>query len=241
MNKSLPAAAAIVALAAIRSAGAADFPMGPIYAPPPLPGWTGIYAGGHLGAAWDHRDATIFSPTGIALASGSTGANSVVGGGQIGVNYSFGAWVFGAEADLSGSDLRSSAIGGSGFGQRDNKIDAFGTVRGRLGYAWDNWLLYGTAGFAWAREQITRTQLVGTINNATPGTVESASRTGTGWTAGAGLEWSFARNWSARIEYLHLDLGAESFSFPLAMQRIDAKAQIDIARFGINFRPGWGL
>src|SRR5690349_13342446 len=81
---------------------------------------------------------------------------------------------------------------------RANKINAFGTVRGRLGYAWDRFLVYGTAGYAWANQEMIRTQQIGTINGAPPGTVESASGVASGWTAGGGVEWAITPNWSFR-------------------------------------------
>jgi outer membrane immunogenic protein len=201
--------------------------------------WTGVYLGLSLGAAWDHRDATISNvATGTFLASGSTHAANVAAGIQAGYNYAVTPnIVAGVEADLSITNLRNSTFGGTGFGERDNSIKEFGTVRGRVGYAWNSFvLLYGTGGFAWANEQIVRTQQVGTINNATPGTAESATATAPGWVAGAGVEWRLAQCWTARVEYLHLALSSQSFVFPLATQRIDASARIDTVRFGVNYK-----
>ncbi|MGA8475911.1 MAG: outer membrane beta-barrel protein, partial [Candidatus Cybelea sp.] len=168
-------------------------------------------------------------------------AGGLIGGGQIGFNYAFDPhWIAGLEADISAADLHRSTVGAAAFGERDNKIDAFGTLRGRFGYAWNNLWLYGTGGFAWADEKLVRTQQIGTVNLAAPGTVESASGIGTGWVAGGGLEWGFAPNWTARLEYLHLDLGSKSFTFPLAGQRIDATATTDIVRLGVNYKFNWG-
>jgi outer membrane immunogenic protein len=205
---------------------------------PAIYDWNGFYAGAHAGAAWDHRDASIFNAaTGVFRVSGSTEASGIMGGGQLGFNYALTPhWIAGLEADISAANLQSSAVGADVYGKRDNKIDSFGSVRGRFGYAWNEILFYGTGGFAWADEQMTRTQQIGTINLATPGTVESSSTAGAGWVAGAGLEWGFARNWSARIEYLHLAIGSQSFTFPLAMQRIDATARMDVVRVGLNYR-----
>jgi len=224
-------------LAASAAAPAADLP-----APQPdllaLYDWSGFYAGLHAGGAWDHRSVTVYnSVTGTPLSSGSGNQSGVMGGGQIGYNFAFPSrWVVGVEADLSAADLGRTVIGANVFGERVNKIDLFGTARARVGYGWNNWLLYGTGGFAWADEQLTRTQQIGTVNNATPGTVESARATGTGWTAGAGLEWAFTRGWIARLEYLHLDLGTQQLLFPLAQQRFDPKATIDVGRFGISYK-----
>jgi outer membrane immunogenic protein len=228
--------AAVACVAGASCAVAADILRPSLPAVPVAADWTGLYAGGHVGYAWDSRDATIFSPAGAALASGSTSANGIMGGGQIGYNFQVTpSWVLGLEADASGASLNSTAVGASGFGARENKINAFGTVRGRLGYAWDRFLVYGTAGYAWANQEMIRTQQIGTINGAPPGTVESASGVASGWTAGGGVEWAITPNWSFRAEYLHLDFASQSFSFPLAGQRIDATAKIDVARVGLNY------
>ena len=236
-------ATALLAAFGVTSAGAADILSNPLFNPQPtlVQNWSGVYLGGHVGYAWDHRDASIFSPAGALLATGSTSADSMTGGGQLGFNYALTRqWIVGVEADISGANLHSTSVGASGFGQRDSKIDVFGTVRGRLGYAWDSLLLYGTGGFAWADEEIVRTQQIGTVNGATPGTVEKASAIGTGWAAGGGLEWMFMPNWSLRAEYLHLDIGTKLFSFPLSRQRIEGNARIDIARVGLNYALNWG-
>src|SRR5215472_10203853 len=123
-------AGAFVLAAASGPATAADLPFAPSYAPPGYV-WDGFYFGAHVGGATDHRDATIFSiATGANLASGSTKASGVIGGAQIGFNWTVvPQWVLGIEADVSGSDLHSTAIGAPAFGQRDSDIEAFGTVR----------------------------------------------------------------------------------------------------------------
>ena len=131
-------------------ASAADLSLAPIYKAPAAPApydWTGFYAGGHIGGAWDRRDGSVFdAATGAFLTSGSAQSSNLTGGGQVGFNYALSRnWIAGLEADISAADLQSSAIGATAFGERDNKIDAFGTVRGRFGYAWNNVWLYGTA------------------------------------------------------------------------------------------------
>jgi outer membrane immunogenic protein len=211
--------------------------------------WTGLYIGGHVGGGWDERDVGLFNTNnGDKIGIGTTKASGFLGGGQIGLDYQFAPnWVIGIEADVSAANLKDTASNNSASSninsssvQHDNTIDLFGTARGRVGYALGSALLFGSGGFAWANEKVTRTQLVGTYYQATPGTVEKASSTGKGWTAGGGLEWGFAQNWTARVEYLHVELGAESFVFPLAHVRNDAKVTMDIARFGVNYRLGGG-
>jgi len=222
---------------------AADLPAAmpakaPAFAPVPAYDWTGFYVGGHVGAAWDSREGTVFSTTTSATGAISTKASGVVGGGQLGFNYALAPnWLIGLEADISGADLKSSPFSQAAIVQvqHENKIDLFGTARGRLGYVWNNWLFYGTGGLAWADEQLVRTQVAGTVGAAGPGVTESGSATATGWTAGGGLEWGFTPSWTARVEYLHLDLGTASITFPVAQQRYDARATVDEVRFGVNY------
>ena len=234
-------------LAGAASAVGADLQVGaPAYrtpiAPAPTYNWTGFYLGGHVGGAWDHRSVDHFSTvTGAPTGTSSTDASGIMGGGQLGYNYMVVPnWVIGVEADISGANLRSTSVSQSPprapITQGDSKVDLFGTVRGRVGYAWNNWLFYGTGGFAWAEEDLTRTQLAGTTGNATPGTVESSSATGTGWTAGGGIEWAIVQNWTARIEYLHLDLGTVSVTAPIAERRSDVSLTIDTVRAGLNYK-----
>lgn len=220
---------------------AADLPYKAAAAAPTPYDWNGFYVGGNAGVGWDHRDASIFNAaTGAFLTSGGTNASGITGGGQFGFNYTFAPkWIAGLEADISAADLDSTVTGAPGVGQRENKTDYFGTVRGRAGYAWNNILLYGTGGFAWVHEQMIRTQQIGTINLATPGTVESASSYGDGWVAGGGVEWGATQNWTVRVEYLHFGIGSQSFTFPLAGQRVDGTTQLDLVRFGVNYKFGW--
>jgi len=230
-------AAVVVSAASGDSTLAADILSPPRASPMPLVyDWSGFYLGGHIGYAWDQRDNDIYGPTGSFLASGATNGGSVLGGVQIGYNFMLSPrWVLGIEADYSGA---SGNMGGSttdAFGQRDNKIDSFGTARVRIGYAWSTLMAYGTGGFAWAHEMITRTQVTGTVNQAFPGTVEDSASLAPGWTAGLGFEWAVQPNWSLRAEYLHLDLATQSFSFPAAGQSIQSGARIDAFRFGVNY------
>jgi len=245
MNKLWLGSVACITVVAAVPAGAADLPPAPAYKAamvPPIYDWTGFYAGLHLGGAWDHRSVNAFNTVnGALVGTASTSGSGIMGGGQIGYNYMFApSWVIGLEADISGADLTSSTQGvnvRAGILNRGvDNVDLFGTVRGRLGYAVGNWLFYGTGGFAWADDKLTRTQLMGTVGNATPGTVESVSKFDTGWTAGGGIEWGFVPNWTAKIEYLHLDLGTQTFVFPIAQRRQTDGLTIETVLAGVNYR-----
>jgi opacity protein-like surface antigen len=239
-------AAVSTALGLTGHALAADAPAYvPNWAPPPVVyvvDWNGFYIGAHLGGAWqDHSAQTVIPSTGTVLETTSGSDASFAGGGQIGINYAFWTtWMFGIEADISGTLLHGSSITSDTTGttqvQNDNKTDMFGTVRGRAGYIWDNWLFYGTGGFAWSDANLARTQLMGTTGGAGPGTVDRLYGITTGWVAGAGLEWAFSPKWTVRIEYLHLDLGSSASQFTSSGLRRDVSSTIEVARVGLNYR-----
>ncbi len=203
----------------------------PVYKAPPAPvmmqayNWSGFYAGIHGGYAWGEGSATIVGLTDFGDIDGW------FGGGQIGINWQAAGspWVWGIEADLSGSDIGSSA---SAFGvTADTTLNMFGTVRGRLGYAWDRMMVYGTGGFAWGRNELSFTA---------PGFALSEDRTHTGWVAGGGVEWALLDNWAAQVEYQYLMLDRETY-FPAVPGGIGLDADVHTIRVGLNYRFGGGL
>jgi outer membrane immunogenic protein len=256
MIRLLSGAVALATLAVCGSAWAADLPRPmPVKAAPmmePAFNWNGFYIGAHIGGAWASRDFNQTDTLFPALVeTGTITSSGVIGGGQIGYNWQFSPnWLIGIEADVSGADLNGStttAPGGNApavVGWND-KIDLFGTVRGRLGWVHDNWLLYGTGGFAWVDDQFTRTQLVAGPNSPAAGLVVSNSQTATGWVAGVGAEWGFWRNWTARLEYLHIDVEGASWSFTTPVGVLapanntftanENHLTIDTVRAGVNY------
>ncbi len=174
MRALLIAAAGVLAMSVVNPASAADVAPPRVTKerriPPPLPApvfnWTGFYLGGNFGGGWGHSDFTsTFAGTvaGIPLpttqTTGSGNGSGIVGGGQIGFNYQFlGNWVAGIEADIDAAHIAGSksaclsTTSGTifGCGSRDSTIEDFGTVRGRLGYAFNNVLVYGTGGWPMA-------------------------------------------------------------------------------------------
>jgi outer membrane immunogenic protein len=138
----------------------------------------------------------------------------------------------------------------------DQKIDGFGTVRGRLGYAFDNVLLYGTGGYAWAHSKGTSAAFCfGVTCPATSLATVVASPLSTsqminGWAAGAGAEWRFLPNWTFRAEYLHLGFdgvstigsGTETIGGTPVVFTFHSTSNIgiDIVRVGVNYNFGWG-
>jgi outer membrane immunogenic protein len=251
---SVPAGSSLLgfafALVAAASAAGADLPAAPVYKVPPAPyyNWNGFYAGVNLGGAWDSEGIHQTGiPTGPGLKA-SIHSSGVVGGGQFGFNWVTAPnWLIGIEADVSAADLKGTGIGtnvnGVATSSWTEELDAFGTARGRLGYVANNWLFYGTGGFAWSDDTLTRTQLVTFPVSPVAGFVASNSATRTGWAAGGGIEWGFARNWVARLEYLHLDLSDQTFSVTTTTvngttigRSIDeGRLKVDTVRVGVSY------
>ncbi|MGB8397340.1 outer membrane protein [Bradyrhizobium sp.] len=160
----------------------APAPYAPIY------NWTGFYIGAMGGYGKEDT-------SGIGALSGG------FAGGTVGYNWQSGQIVYGLEADAAWSDIGATAVI-PGLLSVNDRIRDLGTVRGRIGFAVDQVLLYGTGGFAWADNRIT----------ATAGGVSiSDSHVHTGWTAGAGVEVMFAPKWSVKAEYLYRSLSSENY------------------------------
>jgi outer membrane immunogenic protein len=256
------------------AASAADLPARTYTKAPPPPvvpvySWTGFYVGGNVGYGWGNGD-TSFSP--LPTAAGffdlmpttlSPKPRGVLGGAQVGYNWQTGVWVWGIEADIQGADINGSALqtpiiktNGVSFGAgstltASEKIDWFGTVRGRVGFAAaPQVLLYATGGLAYGDVRYTANS-----NFLPVGTQQypaNISDTRIGWTAGGGVEWAFAGPWSAKFEGLYYDLGNVSTiangipGLPAGRCGGTGFCQVGyswkttggIARVGINYRFG---
>src|SRR6202035_2188892 len=254
ISRSLLLAAGLAAAAG--SASAADLPAPePVLAPPPAPAavpatWTGWYACLNAGAVWGDESiswqgAAGFSARAVAdIANSSPGharTTGFTGGGQLGYNFQFQSLVAGLEADLqyTGVDGTRSVISQVDLNPYAQSVDShwLGTTRGRLGFAYGPWLIYGTGGLAVAHVGYNDNFLgrhgVGPINS-------SSNYTAVGWTAGGGAEWMFAPRWSAKVEYLFVDLGSQTDSATNAVGRAvlthTHSLTEDIARIGVNYR-----
>jgi outer membrane immunogenic protein len=232
---------------------AADLPVAPppqapaAYVPPVVPiyNWSGIYIGANVGASFVNQGAptnTIATGplAGTPLSSVSTSSTGIAAGGQVGVNFQSGPWVFGVEGDadyLSNKSITNGTFGGTD--QHVFTLDLLSTVRGRVGYAFDRVLLYGTGGFAMGGYSTQRDQLTGAFNGATAGTVESFSTLRYGWTAGGGIEYGLAENWTVRVEYLFVGLQSLNYTFPLAnVNQVVPNEYVNVVRAGLNFKFG---
>lgn len=223
-------------------------PPAPAYVPvvAPVYNWSGLYIGGNVGAAFDSQAApNNFIATG-PFAGAPTGAVShnstgIAAGGQIGINFQNGPWVFGLEgdADYLSNKATTHGVTAAGTDQHVFTLNVLSTVRGRVGYAFDRALLYGTGGFAMGDYSTTRSQLTGTFMGATAGTAETFSTLRLGWTAGGGIEYAIDGNWTVRAEYLFVDLEKLSYTFPLANITQAAPSEfVHVVRAGVNFKFG---
>jgi outer membrane immunogenic protein len=247
--------------------GARPYTKGPVAAPVPVFTWTGCYIGGNVGWGFGDNDVRVaVSPDpasqafiGPAFTAGAIPAlfplemDGIIGGGQIGCNYQTGSFVFGIEGDIQASDVKDALavttnVPGFVTGQHfaSQSLDWFGTVRGRLGFAWGQFMVYGTGGVAFGRVNYG----LGITFPATNDFQNIAVRdTETGWTAGAGFEWAFAPQWSVKAEYLFIDLGDRAFATigsgrapNLTTSLIgNFENQYNIARVGVNYRFGSGF
>jgi outer membrane immunogenic protein len=213
---------------------AADMPVkGPYAAPAPAFSWTGFYVGGEGG--YGRGNSIDFSPVNGAT-SGTYGISGATGGGTAGYNWQLDPhWVVGLETDFSFANIHGSRTVGISFGCGNNcstKVDDFGTVRGRIGFAQGNALFYGTGGWAYGRTK------VGFANCTAPGTC--GTNDVNGWTAGGGIEYALNRNWSAKIEYLRVNFGnfVYSNSGICAGFSCTSDAKFNVVRAGLNYRFG---
>jgi outer membrane immunogenic protein len=175
--------------------------------------------------------------TGSTFDAGLGNGAGFIGGGQFGYNWQFNnSAVLGFEADIAwtgqsgqatfaSTNVLPAVVGIAGAADPYNAtisahLDYLGTVRGRLGLlATPSLLVYGTGGLAYGGVRSTTTETVlavppalcaGAVCAGSGGGAFSDTRVG--WTAGAGAEWMFARNWSAKVEYLYYDLGRASYA-----------------------------
>jgi outer membrane immunogenic protein len=222
MKRVFLAGLGLVALAS--AAAAADLPARryepipqravPVYAP--VYNWTGFYLGINGGAAWGHSSWT---------STGSFDTDGWMIGGTIGYNWQATSWVFGIEGDLDWTNISGTTTTACVPGCT-TKNSWLGTVRGRLGYAFDRFMPYVTAGAAFGDIRATQP----------PGF--NSRETNAGWTAGGGLEFVIANNWTAKAEYLYVDLGTNNCGLACGngFNPDDVRFRTHIVRGGVNVR-----
>jgi outer membrane immunogenic protein len=175
--------------------------------------------------------------------------NGFLGGGQIGFNVQTGWAVWGAEFQISGSDVKGG--GNCGFIALWNchsKVDSIATLAGRFGVAYGHTLVFVKGGGAWAHDKYN----IDLLGISIPGAIQgfSASDNRSGWMVGTGVEVAIDNNWSAKVEYDYMDFGTKSYVLPTvlaggsatpgAFNNWDITQRVHLIKFGLNYRFGWG-
>ena len=199
--------------------------------------WTGFYFGGNIGGAWADVDFN-HNLGGVGWGASRSG---FIGGVQAGYNWQFGPFVLGIEGDWDWTDLsRTSGVAVlPGFGplQARGDWDWTATLAGRFGLAVDRLLWYAKLGAGWSKTSATLQSPVGVI-------VANSNNTNVGVLIGAGVEWAFAYNWSAKLEYNYLALEDRTFVGPLAVGPLGVPVRsvftvdptIQMVKVGINYK-----
>jgi outer membrane immunogenic protein len=230
MKKVLLIGASIAALTG-GSALAADIPL---KAPPQAAvwGWSGFYTGTQAGIGWgdvaNSFQVVGFSPT----AQPDYRFRGGVAGSHAGFNLQYGQFVLGFEGDYDWANITGNDNGLSGVVDTTT-ITWMASARGRLGIAWNQVLLYGTGGYAWANARYSLGSAG--VNNQQNDTIK-------GWTAGGGLEWMLDTRWSVRAEYRFTKFDEDSLFFAATAgnkaQTIRFQPDLNVVRVGISYR--WG-
>lgn len=170
--------------------------------------WNGFYVGAKTGYGWTRKEGSATLLNGAPI-NPSGPVNYDLGGafGGVRTGYNFlwkSQFLLGIEGDFSFADIRGGGLNPSRNWQ-DAAFDWFATVRGRVGYHFNNGLIYGTAGISWVHIYDSITRLPGGISPAPVGTVETSVAARPGWTAGGGIELPLSRNWAVSLEYLLIE------------------------------------
>ena len=204
--------------------------------------WTGFYIGGHVDDGWSKTaGSTINTATGAAFASLNGGTSDWHGGIQVGFDTMMPSRVvIGLVADISSGGAKTiTTTDASGTSANQSTVFDSETVRGRLGYALDNVLLYGTGGWGWSSNQAVRTQLTGTFNVATAGTDEAVNKYLGGWTAGAGAAFAFLQNWNVFAEYRYIGFGSSTVTLPFSELSTNSTTKVSMIELGMNYKFNW--
>src|ERR1700676_2450589 len=258
MRKLLFAQVATLAVTMAGPAMAADMPLAAAAPFAERFTWTSCYVGGHLGGGRATKEMTdpvqlvqdsflgAGSTTGITTVS--TTPTGVVIGGQIGCDYQFASnLVIGIEGSASGSTMRGRTNVGLPLGNPGDlalvqaNTDFLASVTGRIGYAFDNVLLYAKGGFAVAGDKYNVSG--GTFAGGSPFNFQGLDNR-YGWVVGGGVDWAFSRHWSMNVEYDYYKFGSGTVLMNEMVSSagagvVDVKQTVQVVKVGVNFHI-WG-
>ena len=252
---------------------ATHHPKPPPAPPPPVDPWSGFYIGANVGYSWGRSNTTasLYNATTGALLSSSSSSFAMpgaLGGAQIGYNQlANGTWLWGLETDFQAANERGSAnnrfmcavavcqagnpfFATGGLPQNpvvvstfNERIDWFGTVRGRVGtLVTPSIVAYATGGLAYGEIKTSGTITGQTGTGAVTAASFSSDTTKAGWTLGCGLEGRISAQWSAKIEYLYMDFGRVNATGGLPTNFIPIAAVFNsritdnVVRVGLNYK-----
>jgi outer membrane immunogenic protein len=272
--------ALVTALAAFAFGSVAQATDMPVKALPPVAygaNWTGFYVGGHIGYGWGNKDFSLpdlagqkfgdcqgnhqecFDFSKLSSPALSHKLAGLLGGVQAGFNLQSGAFVYGAEGQLSWTGMKEDSLSKLGEFHFVNcwydvtkeidlkahtDVNWVATLAGRIGYAVDRVLIYAKGGVAFADQDYSWIVTKGSKDLATA----KFSDTRTGWMVGGGAEWALWHNWSAKLEYNYMDFGTETINVAANVclygtcskkdVRVDIDEHMHVVKLGINYRFG---
>ena len=226
MKKLFLASVALVAFSSMAAAAdLASYTKAPPAAFNPGVNWSGFYIGAMGGYGWSDR--LRVTALGVGASTNSSDVNGGFGGGTIGYNWQINQWVFGLEADAAGADISNS---NSAFGVTlSEKVDAFGSVTGRIGVTAGAALFYAKGGYAWADNKLSASAFCLGF---------SESHVHSGWTLGGGVEYMFAQNWSGKVEYMYADYDNEAYLTSFVPGGIGFGGAFHTVKAGVNYHFG---
>jgi outer membrane immunogenic protein len=240
MKKFLLSATALIALTT--AASAADLPSR--YAPAPAFGavpvftWSGFYVGAQVGYAWGGDETRIFNGAFDVTPMLSVGGtdydvDGFLGGVHGGYNYQLGSFVGGVEGDLEAAGIDGNRQWGviGDYDAAKTEVNFQGSLRARLGFAFDRMLAYGTAGLAFANIENTYTTVTGAAS-----TVRKFDDTQWGWTLGAGVEYALTNNVTARAEYRYTQF--DNYRHGFDGRSVQQEPDFHTLRMGVSYKFG---
>jgi outer membrane immunogenic protein len=235
------AALPLVGAAAVGPVDAASMPY------PEAFNWTGLYLGGEAGWGWANQQITHVTGA-TAFPAGSVDAtvdqNGPLAGVYAGYNYQVNQFLVGIDGDITTTDMTGtgrdvSPVNGD-VASHSDQINWIATATGRIGYVNNSWLLFAKGGWAWApftESNVLHTPGGGLVNTST------SSSTHDGWTVGAGLEWSFATHWSAKLEYDYIGFATANYlstitsaAGAVSTEARSATSSLNMVKTGVAYR-----
>jgi outer membrane immunogenic protein len=183
--------------------------------------WSGFYGGINAGYGFGTSNWAFAAPP---VATGNFDLKGGLVGGTLGYNLQTGVWVWGLETDLDASWIKGTDNGVCIAPGCETRNTWLGTARLRVGYAWDHFLPYVTGGAAYGSIKLT------------PAGPPTQTNTKFGWTVGGGLEWAFSGPWSAKLEYLYVDLGDTTCDVAICGTPTNVSFKTNVIRLGLNYR-----